>query len=186
MRKLFFYSDGASKNNGKKDPNIEVLGSFASLIVNENNKILIKDSNSFENVTNNQMELFGFIKAAYNFFLRYQGGEEYEINVISDSQYLIKGVNEWMNGWKRKGWKNVKNLCMWLLIDDILNFNNKIKFKFEWVKGHSGKTVDLNTNNYIYFNEQCDSLAVNSIKNQSTLKDFNNELNKINKFFERR
>lgn len=72
--------------------------------------------------------------------------------VIMNSSYLIKGVNEWMSGWERNGWKNskkqdVKNMDLWKNIQKVLPLFHDINFK--WVKGHSNNTL----------NNECDEIA---------------------------
>ena len=62
------------------------------------------------------------------------------VTVTTDSQYVRKGITEWMEGWKKKDWKNsakkpVKNVDLWQLLDEQ---NNRHKVTWLWVKGHSG------------------------------------------------
>jgi ribonuclease HI len=63
-----------------------------------------------------------------------------EIQLNSDSQYLIKGMNEWSANWVKRKWKNsngdtVANKDLWL---QLLDWNKKLKIKWIWVRGHSG------------------------------------------------
>lgn len=169
MKKLRIYSDAGSFNNGHKDPDKPMFGSYGCLIVSEDNRIIYQFSDWYEEITNNQGELFGFIKAFYEFLKRYKSKEKYEIEVISDSQYLIHGVNQYLSGWKKKHWKNssgeiVKNKKMWQIIDRMINlYPDLIKFKFTWQKGHVGKKTSLEEDPNVYFNEMCDSLATEKI-----------------------
>ena len=62
------------------------------------------------------------------------------VTVTTDSQYVRKGITEWMEGWKKRDWKNsakkpVKNVDLWQLLDEQ---NNRHKVTWLWVKGHSG------------------------------------------------
>lgn len=87
-----------------------------------------------ENTTNNRMELTAAIEALTLI------KKTSEIIFVTDSEYLQKGVMEWMNKWKQNGWvtadkKPVKNKDLWEKLDKVLS-NHKIKW--EWVKGHSG------------------------------------------------
>lgn len=62
--------------------------------------------------------------------------------LTTDSQYVRKGITEWLSGWKLKGWKNsqkkpVKNSDLWKLLDEQ---NERHQVTWKWVKGHSGHT----------------------------------------------
>lgn len=168
MKKLKIYCDAGSYNNGMKDPNKPMFGSYGCIIVKDN-EIVYEFKDWFENITNNQGELFGFIKGYTEFLKRYRSKEKYEIEVISDSQYLIHGVNQYLSGWKKKGWKNssketVKNKNMWVIIDKLINYEPNVKLIFTWQKGHKGKKVSKEEDPNIYFNEYCDSLATSEIE----------------------
>lgn len=58
---------------------------------------------------------------------------------VSDSQYLVKGINEWRHGWARAGWKRktgaIKNLDLWQNLHEILD---RHELKAQWVRGHEG------------------------------------------------
>ena len=167
MKELFIYSDGGSFNNGKKDPNKPMYGSYGSIIVKDN-EVIKKYADWFENITNNQGELYGFIRAYVQFLKNYKSKDPYKITVVSDSQYLINGVNKYLNNWKKKNWKTasgdeVKNLDMWKIIDFLINFDPNITLEFVWQKGHKGKKVTKEENPNIFFNEMCDTLATEQI-----------------------
>ncbi|PMZ30369.1 ribonuclease HI, partial [Pseudomonas sp. GW247-3R2A] len=75
------------------------------------------------NTTNNRMELMGAIR----------GLEELkrscDVLLVTDSQYVMKGINEWMDNWKKRGWKTaakepVKNADLWKLLDEQVNRHN--------------------------------------------------------------
>lgn len=169
MKELKIYCDAGSFNNGYKDPNKPMFGSYGCLIVRpSDNKILYEFKDWFDDITNNQGELFGFIKAYTEFLKRYKSKEKYHIEVISDSQYLINGVNKYLNNWKKNRWRNstgdvIKNKDMWLIIDKLLICESNISFTFTWQRGHRGKKVTLEEDPNIYFNEICDSLATEQI-----------------------
>ena len=84
--------------------------------------------------TNNRMELMAAI-----------GGVEAltrgcSVDLYTDSQYVIKGITEWIHGWKKRGWKTasrapVKNADLWERLDRA---NSVHKVSWRWVKGHSG------------------------------------------------
>ena len=73
------------------------------------------------------------------------------VKLVSDSQYVIKGLTEWVAGWKRRGWRTatkapVKNVDLWQQLDAEAA---RHRISCEWVKGHAGHA----------FNEKCDELA---------------------------
>ncbi len=84
--------------------------------------------------TNNRMELTAVIEAlrALN--------RNCEVEIITDSKYVMQGINEWIANWKRNGWKTaarkpVKNVDLWQQLDEEVA-SHVIDWK--WVKGHSG------------------------------------------------
>ena len=84
--------------------------------------------------TNNRMELMAVIQALESL------SRECRVTVTSDSQYVLKGINEWMENWKKRGWKTsakkpVKNVDLWQRLDKARE-NHDIEWV--WVKGHSG------------------------------------------------
>jgi len=175
------YCDGSARNNKKIEKRL--FGSFSS-IVYLNNERFFETTEGFENITNNQMELSGFVFPI--FILKKQFKEIYDnsnIEVISDSQYLTKGVNEWLNGWIKKNWHTtsgkVKNLEIWKLITFILNDmkqkNND--YTFTWVKGHNGHDL----------NEACDNNCNEKVKKldfgQEEPMDFESVFNKMINYF---
>lgn len=137
---MIFYTDGACKGN----PGI---GGWGFIILSNDEKVLAYDFGGESNTTNNRMELTAFIKAADHS----KDGDE----IISDSTYVINGVNNWRHGWRKRSWKDVKNVDLWKELDAILL---KKKITAKWVKGHSGHV----------WNDQADKLAnmgVESVKN---------------------
>ncbi len=107
--------------------------------------------------TNNRMEMMATIEALKAVNPKFKG----EITLWTDSTYVLKGITEWIHGWKKRGWKNsakkaVKNVDLWKELDEI---NSKFTVEWKWVKGHAG--VDGN--------ERADELArmgVEEIKSQ--------------------
>ncbi|QJC28986.1 ribonuclease HI [Enterobacteriaceae endosymbiont of Plateumaris rustica] len=101
--------------------------------------------------TNNRMELMASIIALES-LKRY-----FNINIITDSKYLKKGITIWINNWKKYGWicsnkKPVKNIDLWKRLDLALINHN---IKWYWIKGHNGNIK----------NEKCDQLARFSAQN---------------------
>ena len=84
--------------------------------------------------TNNRMELQAAIEALK--VLK----RSCEVELYTDSQYLRKGVTEWMDGWIKNGWrtaarKPVKNKDLWLALEQQISSHN---IEWHWVKGHAG------------------------------------------------
>lgn len=99
--------------------------------------------------TNNRMEMTAAIEA-----LR-QLTRPCQVVITTDSQYLVKGMTEWIAGWQRKGWRNSKkepvlNKDLWEL---LLNLTQSHSVEWKWVKGHAGHAE----------NERCDQLARDGI-----------------------
>lgn len=84
--------------------------------------------------TNNRMELKAAIEGLNAL------SEECEVTLYTDSKYVLKGITEWLAGWKAKGWKTaakkpVKNTDLWQELDKA---NSQHAVNWVWVKGHSG------------------------------------------------
>lgn len=86
------------------------------------------------NTTNNRMELMAAIKGLSAL------KRPCAVDLYTDSQYVRKGITEWMSGWKRNGWKTsakkpVKNEDLWRALDVE---TGKHQVSWHWVKGHAG------------------------------------------------
>ena len=84
--------------------------------------------------TNNRMELQAAIEALKTL------KEPCQVALTTDSEYVRKGITEWIDNWKRKGWrtaakKPVKNADLWQLLDEQ---RERHEVDWHWVKGHSG------------------------------------------------
>jgi ribonuclease HI len=95
--------------------------------------------------TNNRMEMTAVIEA-----LR-QLKRPCHVIITTDSQYVVKGMTEWIEGWQRKGWKNSKkepvlNRDLW---ESLLEQSQRHSVNWKWVRGHAGHPE----------NERCDQLA---------------------------
>lgn len=95
--------------------------------------------------TNNRMELTAVIQALGVLKRPVEGC------IHTDSQYVIKGISEWIHGWKRNGWrtadkKPVKNADLWQELDRLASLH---RLRWIWVKGHAGHPE----------NERADALA---------------------------
>ncbi|MCD6527823.1 MAG: ribonuclease HI [Desulfuromonas sp.] len=102
--------------------------------------------------TNNRMEMMGAIIGLEAL------KQPCTVIMTTDSQYVCKGMTEWLEGWKKRGWKNsqkkaVLNRDLWERLDQAVN-GHKVRWK--WVKGHAGHEE----------NERCDELARQAIINR--------------------
>ncbi len=103
--------------------------------------------------TNQRMELMAVLSA-----LRELGAQHGPIEVVSDSQYVVKCFTEgWWQGWLRRGWKNkdrqpIANRDLWEPLIDLVRHRGGITFR--WVRGHDGDAM----------NELVDALAVSAIQ----------------------
>ena len=84
--------------------------------------------------TNNRMELTAVIRALEAL------KRPSQVRLYTDSQYVQKGISEWIHGWKRKGWrtadrKPVKNEDLWRRLDELAQQH---RIEWHWVKGHAG------------------------------------------------
>lgn len=95
--------------------------------------------------TNNRMELMAAIKGLEAL------GEPAKVQVTTDSEYVRGGITDWIEKWKWRGWrtsdkKMVKNMDLWMRLDQLNQFH---EVDWRWVKGHSGHPE----------NERADALA---------------------------
>ena len=99
--------------------------------------------------TNNRMELTAAIRALEAL------SRPCAVTITTDSQYLVKGMTEWLSGWVRRGWVNSKkepvlNRDLW---ERLRELTGKHQVRWVWVRGHNGHPE----------NERCDALARRSI-----------------------
>jgi ribonuclease HI len=100
--------------------------------------------------TNNRMELMAAISALESL------KRPCAVDIHTDSQYLRNGIMQWINTWKRNGWRTasrdpVKNVDLWKRLDAALHTH---KVRWHWVKGHAGHDL----------NERADELAREAIR----------------------
>ena len=130
------YTDGACKGN----PGI---GGWGVFIKGDNDQ---SDLYGFDlKTTNNKMELKAVIEGLKTI------NPKNNVTIITDSQYVKNGINQWIFNWKKNGWKTaakkpVKNIDLWKELDGLVE-NHSVDW--EWVKGHSGNPG----------NERADQLA---------------------------
>ncbi len=104
--------------------------------------------------TNNEMELTGAIEALNALKI------PSKVSLHTDSSYVVKGMTEWIKGWKRKGWitstkQPVKNKALWQALEEA---TSRHTVKWIWVRGHAGDPG----------NERADALANIAIDTRST------------------
>jgi ribonuclease HI len=135
------YADGACSGN----PGI---GGFAAILKSADR---VKEVSGCEKMTtNNRMELLAVISALE--LLK----RPCRVRVTTDSNYVVKGMNEWIDGWRRKNWLNsqkkpVLNRDLW---ERLLAAASLHDVEWTWIKGHNGHRE----------NERCDELARDEIK----------------------
>lgn len=125
MKQIEIFTDGACKGNPGP-------GGWGALLRYKGQEKMLKGAEA--NTTNNRMELLAAISALKAV------KEPCVITLTTDSQYVRKGVTEWMSGWKRNGWhtadkKPVKNQDLWQALDEAAAIH---QMKWCWVKGHAG------------------------------------------------
>ena len=123
--KVEIFTDGACRGNPGP-------GGWDALLRYEGSEKRLYGSES--DTTNNRMEMLAAIEALREL------KEPCVVEITTDSQYLLKGVTEWMVGWKRKGWKTstnkpVKNVDLWQILDELIK---QFDIKWHWVRGHTG------------------------------------------------
>ncbi len=136
---ITIYTDGSSRGNPGP-------GGWGAIIVDSEK---VKEIGGAEkHTTNNRMELMACIKALESLT---QDDVEEEIVVLTDSQYVSKGITEWIHGWEKNDWKTaakkpVENKDLWQVLAHNAEGKN-IEWKF--VRGHAGSVG----------NERCDVIA---------------------------
>ncbi len=116
-----------------------------AFVLKEAGREVVERSGSEPHTTNNRMELTAVIRALETL----RPGSRAEVH--TDSQYVQKGMSEWLRDWKRRGWrtadkKPVKNVDLWQELDRIAGAHG---VTWHWVKGHAGHPE----------NERADALA---------------------------
>lgn len=145
LPKINIYTDGACKGNPGK-------GGWGVLIESADSKIELFGGE--HSTTNNRMEMQAVIQGLSAITT------PSSITVYLDSQYVQKGITEWVHGWKHRGWKTsqgspVKNCDLWVKLDELVS-NSEHAIEWKWVKGHAGHPG----------NERADELANFGVTNQ--------------------
>lgn len=103
--------------------------------------------------TNNRMELVAVIRGLE------AAPADARVELVGDSEYVLKGLTEWMAGWKRRGWRKsnkqpVLNADLWRRLDELAVRHD---LRVQWVRGHAGHME----------NERCDQLAAAEAQRQA-------------------
>ncbi|GGX78516.1 ribonuclease H [Litchfieldella qijiaojingensis] len=140
LPQVTIYTDGACRGNPGP-------GGWGAVLISGRHE---KDLKGFEaNTTNNRMELIAAIMALREL------KRPCIVDLWTDSEYLRKGITEWIHGWQKRGWKTaarqpVKNAELWR---SLLAETAQHRINWHWVKGHSGHVG----------NERADALANEAI-----------------------
>jgi len=140
MKRVTIYTDGSCEGNPGP-------GGFAAIIEEEGETRDVTGGDP--HTTNNRMELKAVIAglAALE--------ETSQVRIVTDSQYVAKGMTSWIHGWRRKGWKTasgspVKNRELW---EELYTLAKRHQVQWEWVRGHDGHPG----------NERADTLAKEAV-----------------------
>lgn len=131
MKKITLFSDGSSLGNPGP-------GGYGTILRYGTNEKIIRGGEP--HTTNNRMELRGVIEGLKAL------KEPCDVTIVSDSSYVIKGINEWLDGWVKRNFAKVKNPDLWR---EYLEVSASHRIRGEWVRGHNGHDE----------NEQCDVIA---------------------------
>ena len=141
MPELFAFTDGAC--SGNPGP-----GGWGVLLQAKEGETVVKErelKGGEAETTNNRMELLAAISALEAL------ERPSDITIVTDSAYVKNGIQGWIDGWKRNGWKTaakkpVKNVDLWERLDEA---RRRHRVNWEWIKGHAGHRE----------NERADELA---------------------------
>ena len=148
LSKVVIYTDGACKGN----PGPGGWGALLRSADGSEKELFGGELGT----TNNRMEMMAVIEALAAL------KRPCQVTLHVDSQYVLKGMTEWLAGWKAKGWKTaskqpVKNVDLWQRMDALVNSAGH-RIDWQWVKGHAGDPG----------NERADALANQGV--ESALK----------------
>ena len=141
MKKITLFSDGSALGNPGP-------GGYGTILVYGDKEKII--SGGERHTTNNRMELRGAIEGLKAL------KEPCEVEIISDSSYVVRGINEWLPSWIKRDFKKVKNIDLW---KEYIEVSKPHKIRATWVKGHAGHEE----------NERCDDLARNEAEKEKKL-----------------
>lgn len=153
--RIIIYTDGSARGNPGK------AGWAGVILISENDKLkveskklkVIEIGGRAEYATNNQMELTAPIEAFKYLkkFLARQGLDNSNVEIFSDSKYVILGITEWIFNWQKNNWRSaskkpVLNKELW---QELYELTQNFKIKWTYVEGHMGNK----------YNERADEIA---------------------------
>ena len=147
MNKIVIYTDGACKGN----PGPGGWGALLRAADGAEKELCGGELDT----TNNRMEMMAVIEALSAL------KRPCHVILFVDSQYVLKGMTEWLHGWKAKGWRTaakqpVKNVDLWQRLDALVH-QSEHRIEWQWVKGHAGDPG----------NERADALANRGVEQLS-------------------
>ena len=150
------YADESCIGNGRDGDNPGGAGGLIEWLHPRSNEVTRCDYWISEPATtNNRMALRSVIEA---FRAISRSGNSYRVVFTSDSSYIVKGLNEWLEKWKAQGWKKkggpILNLELWKEVDSVVSPH---EYQGRWVSGHAGHPQ----------NEYANFLATRAAKEQS-------------------
>ena len=131
MKQITLFSDGSALGNPGP-------GGYGTILLYNAKERILRGGEA--HTTNNRMELLGVIEGLRAL------KEPCQVEVISDSSYVVKGINEWLQNWLKRDFKKVKNPDLW---QEYLKVSQQHSVVATWVKGHAGHEE----------NERCDDIA---------------------------
>lgn len=143
MKRVQLITDGACKGNPGK-------GGWACILRYGEYKREFYGSSP--HTTNNRMEIAAVIEGLKRL------NERCSVEIITDSEYVKSGIMQWIEGWKRNGWRSsgkkpVKNQDLWMMLDELVNAHET---HWKWTKGHASHED----------NNRCDELASRAAEEQ--------------------
>jgi len=142
VKKITLFSDGSALGNPGP-------GGYGTILRYGNKEKEIVGGEAY--TTNNRMELLGVIEGLKAL------KEPCEVEIVSDSSYVTKGINEWLENWIKKDFKKVKNVDLW---KEYIEVSKPHKIHATWVRGHDGHIE----------NERCDLLAREEAQRQKDMR----------------
>jgi len=155
---ITIYTDGSSRGNPGP-------GGWGAVIIYDNDsrkdaeqtrkdaegQLVVEIGGREEHTTNNRMELTAAIRALEFVSKLVPSPESLATVIYTDSEYVMKGMTEWISGWVKRGWKTaakkpVLNQDLW---QELLKVSEGKQISWKYVAGHSGHD----------FNERCDEIA---------------------------
>ena len=134
---LAIYADESCLGNGREGSNPGAAAGVIEYVHRDSGNLTRWDYWVSEpGTTNNRMALRSVIEAFTGISRK---GSRFRVTFTSDSQYLVKGMNEWVHGWIRRGWKRkegaILNLELWM---DAVDSTRGHAVDWQWVRGHEG------------------------------------------------